>query len=73
MKPISQVIKDKGKSYPKKHGEWYVATSRLGDFVLDTWNGQVYFYPDGATPSKKDTSGGIVRWYGDCHKFQTIN
>jgi hypothetical protein len=51
-KDLYKIIKTAGEKHPKKHGEWY----RLHVYdkhylVLDTWNGYVYHYPDGAEPT----------------------
>jgi hypothetical protein len=45
-------IKSKGEKHPKKHGEWYSLKIYNNHYlVLDTWNGDVYHYPNGATPT----------------------
>jgi hypothetical protein len=52
---LKTLIRTSGEKVPKKHGEWY--RLKFWDehyLVLDTWNGQIYHYPNGCEPSDTD-------------------
>lgn len=49
---LSPILKKAGEKHPKKHGEWYRLHVYDNHYlVLDTWNGHVYHYSNGAKPS----------------------
>ena len=52
MEKLKNNMRELGERLPKKHGDWYKL--QLWDdncLIYDTWNGQIYHYPNGATPS----------------------
>jgi hypothetical protein len=52
---LYKIIKSKGFIHPKKHGEWYkLHVYDRNYLILDTWNGEIYHYPDGAEPTSAD-------------------
>ena len=54
-KDLYEIIKTAGEKHPKKHGEWYRLHVYDNHYlILDTWNGYVYHYPDGAEPTNSD-------------------
>jgi hypothetical protein len=49
---LSDIIRIAGTRLPKKHGDWYRLPVYDNHYlVLDTWNGHIYHYPDGAEPT----------------------
>lgn len=74
---LANVLRSAGERLPKKHGDWY----RINVFdnhwlVLDTWNGEIYHYPDGATPSDTDNMYRVVYVFydskGKVHNCKTL-
>ncbi len=55
MNPLTHLRKaliNKGEEIPKKHGKWFRINIYDNNWlVLDTWNGYIFHYPNGAKPS----------------------
>ena len=48
---LYKIIKERGERFPKKHGEWYRCHAYDDNYLLlDTWNGEIYLYPNGCVP-----------------------
>jgi hypothetical protein len=63
---LKQKIKAHGEKHPKKHGEWYRVHAYDNHWlVLDTWNGQVYHYPNGCTPTDTNNLYRVVYTFLD--------
>jgi hypothetical protein len=59
-------IRQLGERLPKKHGEWYKLHIFDNHYlILDTWNGEIYHYPNGATPSDTDNMYRVVYVFYD--------
>ena len=65
-KDLYEIIRKVGDRHPKKHGEWY--RLRVYDnhyLILDTWNGSIYHYPNGAEPTDTDNMYRCVYTFVD--------
>ena len=59
-------IKNFGERLPKKHGWWYRLKLWNDNYlVYDTWNGVVFHYPNGATPSDTNNTYRCVYVFYD--------
>lgn len=66
MEILTDLIKKYGERHPKKHGEWY-RINVFDDYylILDTWNGEIYNYPNGAEPSDTNNMYRVVYTFLD--------
>jgi hypothetical protein len=49
---LSKIITMVGEKLPKKHGAWFRLKVYDNHYlILDSWNGYVYHYPNGAEPT----------------------
>jgi len=63
---LYKIIKSKGFIHPKKHGQWYrLHVYDKNWLVLDTFNGEIYHYPDGAQPTSSDNMYRCVYTFVD--------
>lgn len=66
MRKLRDKIRALGERLPKKHGDWYRV--RVYDnhyLVLDTWNGYIYHYPNGAESTGTDNMYRVVYTFED--------
>jgi hypothetical protein len=63
---LQDAMREKGERLPKKHGDWYRAVTFDNNvLVYDTWNGSVYLYRNGATPSDTNNMYRVVYVFYD--------
>lgn len=63
---LRQIMRECGEEFPKKHGKWFRLHVYNNHYlVYDSWNGQIYHYPNGANPSDTDNLYGVVYVFYD--------
>ena len=63
---LYKIIKERGDRFPKKHGEWYRCHAYDDNYLLlDTWNGEIYLYPNGCVPTDTDNMYRVVYTFRD--------
>ncbi len=63
---LKDKIISKGEILPKKHGKWYRLNIYDNHYlILDTWNGYIYHYPNGAIPTDTNNMYGVVYTFVD--------
>ncbi len=63
---LKKKIISKGEILPKKHGKWYKLNAYGNHYlILDTWNGYIYHYPNGAEPTGTDNLYRVVYTFKD--------
>lgn len=63
---LRDILRKHGEWLSKKHGDWRKIKVFDNHFLIhDTWNGEIYHYPNGATPSDRNNIYGCVYAFYD--------
>jgi len=63
---LIDLLKQIGGKLPKKHGDWFRVNVYGNHYlILDTWNKEIYHYPNGATPSDTNNMYNCVYVFFD--------